>query len=887
MPSSRIDKAMGVVTSDLTEFETYTPSLDLADFEQSQFALPSMKALYARIEQGNYLRKSWYDRWLKTAAEDDLQSLWSAFITWLFKPDLWREIRLLRACIRSPEATRKDLNHCVMVANLQRHQNFFDEVEKHPLTQTQRIACVADEDANLVVAGAGTGKTSTIIAKIGILLRSGEYRPDELLAISYTNKSAQELAERIRDKLNADVRVATFHKLGLSILAQGPLGKPRLAAFAADSVEKGRHISAIIETLKQDSEFRGDYLNFCAYNLIDNKSIWHFNSLAEYKNWLSANRIMSLDGVPKNSNQERLIANWLILNGVRFEYEHPYEHRTSSPDRRQYQPDFWLPDINVYIEHFGIDEQGNTASFINRSDYHAGIEWKRRTHRQYRTRLIETYSWQQGKGTLLSGLKAQLERHGCKFQPISEEKALDLLNAAGNTNVYSTLVAGFLTLYKGNGGKLASGIGGLTVADIERETLFLRLFKSIHEAYEAHNRRHDQIDFEDMIVRASDLAKSGDFKSPYRYILIDEFQDISPGRAELIKNLRDATTDGSVFAVGDDWQSIYRFAGSDIGEMTRFDDAFGTSRKVALDKTFRFDQNLVEVSSQFILKNPAQIQKNIQSDRAAPSPSVTVYQRPPDEPPLQWVLKEIERQSKGDASVLVLERYTFHLPQDPEWRKHEQAYPTLKMQRMTIHGAKGLEADFVVVGLRGGYWGFPSQIIDDPILNLVLHQSDGFPHGEERRLFYVALTRAKKKTFVICETGADESVFTAELIKGPEYPVAVQGLDTAKLGCKKCGSGTMLLRDGSNGRFYGCSNYPFCTHTDQVCGSCLKGLLILNEESGTFECHLCKTSVNACPSCGSGILQLKNGAFGSFMGCSNYWDPDIACKYKDNVTSGV
>ena len=202
---------------------------------------------------------------------------------------------------------------------------------------------------------------------------------------------------------------------------------------------------------------------------------------------------------------------------------------------------------------------------------------------------------------------------------------------------------------------------------------------------------------------------------------------------------------------------------------------------------------------------------------------------------------------------------------------------------MTIHGAKGLEADYAIIGLRGGGWGFPSQIIDDPLLDLVLTQADEYPFGEERRLFYVAITRSRNKSYLVCETEPDQSVFAAELESGNEYPVNVFGVDTKKLQCPKCKSGIMLLRDGSNGHFYGCSNYPLCGYTEQTCPKCRKGFLIKGEDR-SFSCHLCDYQARMCPRCETGVLQLRTGeAYGAFYGCSNYNDPDIKCRYKENV----
>ena len=712
------------------------------------------------------------------------------------------------------------------------------------------------------------------------MLRTGQCKPEEILAISFTNKSANELAERVAEKLGVEVRISTFHKLGLSVLAHAGKGKPLLAPFAADPKEKLTHLHSIISKLKEDHVFVEKLGEFCAYYRVEPKQLWHFNSLAEYANWLRSNKIASLDGFTKKSYQECIIANWLILNGVEFVYEHPYEHDTKTPERRQYCPDFWIPKSGLYIEHFGVDENGNTAPFINADDYKRSMEWKRNTHKQFGTTLIETYSWEHDKGLLIAKLSDSLRKAGCTLAPISPAKALEMMNEKGVIDQFSELACTFLTLYKGNANRLLNRDRADSLLGNRREKIFLELFDYIFTEYQQRNKKLGQIDFEDMIVLAAQAVRSGQFKSYYRYILIDEFQDISPGRAELINAIRSSGPECSLFAVGDDWQSIYRFTGSDIGGMTRFPELFGATRQVNLDTTFRFDNMAAETSSAFILKNKVQIPKQLETVKKSADPSLVLYRLAPKEAPLDWALSEISQQAKAGASVLILERYKFDLPDDDEWKRLSGKYPQLRLNRMSIHAAKGLEADFVVMGLRGGRWGFPCQIVDDPIFEMVLSQADEFPHGEERRLFYVAITRAKHKTILVAETGAGVSAFTDELLSEKEYLISVRGEDTARLLCKECGSGTMLLRDGSNGRFYGCSNFPLCRNTEQTCPECREGLFVA-AKGASFECHRCGYQARMCPKCKSGILQSRKGPYGAFYGCSNYRDPEINCGFTE------
>jgi len=806
---------------------------------------------------------------------------------------VWESRNLVKKILSNRSNFRDFVNNQIIDEVIRKNSDYFDSVEKNPLTAKQREAVASDEDSTLIIAGAGTGKTSTIVAKIGHLVKSGQCKPEEILAISYTNKSANELMERVRETLNLEVSVSTFHKLGMNILAKAEMGKPLLVDFAADPVQKAHFIETLIDELKKNKDFERKLVEFLVLYRIADKQIWEFSSLAEYVNWLRSNNIVSLDGIRKKSYQECLIANWLILNGIPFVYEKSYKYSTKTVEHSQYCPDFYLIDSDIYIEHFGIDKNGKTAPYINNQIYLEGMQWKRETHKTCNTKLIETFSWEFGSGVLFENLDKQLKSYGCVFKPTSSDEALNLLNHAGHINGFSELVASFLTLYKGNDNKLAKNLD-LDDLNLAREKRFLELFYQILEEYEKQNLSNGRIDFEDMISLATKSINNTSFNSPYKYILIDEFQDISTGRVALIKALQKNVKDCAIFAVGDDWQSIYRFAGSDIGVMTKFVEFFGATRQVTLETTFRFSNEAAQVSGTFILKNRAQIPKTLTSINSLKEPSLVLHKTDVassakkgfSEGPLDWILADIESQisSNKKASVLILERYKFHLPERSLLDDLQKKFPKLllinegQLNTLSIHAAKGLEADYVIVGLRGGSWGFPSQVIDDPLLNLVLTQADDYLFGEERRLFYVAITRARYKTYLACETGLAQSIFFDELNNSNEYSVSVSGVNTKKLLCTKCQSGNMLLRDGINGQFYGCSNFPHCNHSEQTCTKCRKGFLV-KEDGKAWTCHICGFEISPCPKCKMGILKLKNGVNGAFYGCSNFSDPEIKCRY--------
>jgi DNA helicase-4 len=314
------------------------------------------------------------------------------------------------------------------------------------------------------------------------------------------------------------------------------------------------------------------------------------------------------------------------------------------------------------------------------------------------------------------------------------------------------------------------------------------------------------VDFDDMLNDAIDVIESGAWQSPYRVVLVDEFQDVSHARARLISAL--VSNPGRfLFAVGDDWQSIYRFAGSDISVMTRFEQTFGRGQVLRLERTFRNGQELSTIAGDFVMKNPAQLRKTVRSSLSYPAP-VKLVQAETDAATSRAIadrLADIRRQLAPDerASVKVLGRY----------RRGVELMPPRGDRRLdvtfqTIHQSKGLEADHViVVGLDRG--GFPSIKQDDPILRLAMPDAEPFAYAEERRLFYVALTRARKSVMLIARTGR-ESEFVTELLKqGAISETGAAEASPPKV-CPKCGRGLLVERKSRYGIFLACNRFPAC-----------------------------------------------------------------------------
>ena len=798
------------------------------------------------------------------------------------------EIRMLKAIqdfSDDSEGFRARACETFVAKELARSRDFFERVEARPLTDEQRRAVVVDDDRNLVVAAAGSGKTSVIVAKAGWLIRKGYRRPSELLLLAFAKDAQEEMKERVRKRLGvqlgAELTVRTFHSLGMSIIGEAERRRPAVAKAALDDHALFDLLKAIVGDLVADPRHADDVLGWFAGHFAPYRSEFEFRTQGEYWAYLRDNEVRSLQGEKLKSFEECEIANFLYLNGVPYEYERAYEHDTATWDKRQYQPDFTLTDAGIYIEHFALSASNDTPPFIDRDEYLRSLEWKRRLHAEHGTVLVETYSHEKDAGRLTGNLADKLAVHGIKLSPIPSRNTFSVLEQQGRIEPFTRLVATFLHHYKG--AQLSSDEVARRAAGAQnrlRAEAFLTVFIPVYERYQESLARKRQIDFHDMISNATEHVRSGRYRNRYGYILVDEFQDISDGRARLLKALLDTSDTAQLFAVGDDWQAIFRFAGSDIGIMREFTARFGKGERVNLETTFRCTDRIANVATRFVLSNPAQIRKRVTSIFNAAEPCVhLLFARDTSPDPLAEALNAIAAHAAGEdehSTVLLLGRYRHTRPQNMD--ALARAHFNLKLSFMTVHGSKGLEADYVVVlGMYSGKYGFPSEIVDDPLLDLVLAAPEAYPNAEERRLFYVAVTRARRGVYLVVDDGTP-SAFVEELMK-EGYDVEVHGKQPERdVPCPECTHGRLQRRRSARdgGIFYGCSHWPYCEYRQSGCPHCGTGLLA--KADGDYRCRDCRQAVEGCPTC-SGWLKEKRGKYGPFIGCSNW--PD--CRYTRNV----
>ena len=487
-----------------------------------------------------------------------------------------------------------------------------------PLTDEQAEAVATDEDVTLVLAGAGTGKTSVIVGKVAHLVRNQGVSPDEVLVLAFNRKAADEIMGRLAGDLST-AHVHTFHRFGRRVIADVEKAKPTIARYAGES-ELPAALKGILCELLNDPQQSDATANFIASYHGAYESAFDFDTQDEYDSYIRSVELKTLSGARVKSFEELEIANYLTKHGVKFCYERPYPKRTQTPEYRQYQPDFFLPDYDIYIEHYALDERGRPPR--RWKGYKERVEWHRRTHKKYCTKLIETYSWQHKEGILLPKLRERLERKDVWFERVSQRE-LVLQLARQLIEWLARLLAKFLNHVKTNGllsEELRARAG--KHGTLWRNEGFLEVFEQVRTRYEQRLRAEGKLDFHDLIDRAAHYIRDGRWETPYRYVLVDEFQDISVGRMKLLEALR--RDDTAYFLVGDDWQSINRFAGSDVGLVRNCGDYLGHVRTRTLSKTFRFADGILSPSTEFVRRNPEQTQRTLTSASGAEDKGIIV-----------------------------------------------------------------------------------------------------------------------------------------------------------------------------------------------------------------------------------------------------------------------
>lgn len=501
-----------------------------------------------------------------------------------------------KAWLEQGERRRHERNATYTERMLEKYATFFEGIESSPLNPSQARAVVNGEDSLLVLAGAGSGKTSVLVARAGWLLQRGEATEEQILLLAFGRQAALEMDERIAERLHTDaISARTFHALALHIIQQGSKKAPRISELESDT--PARH-KLLIENWQQQCR----------------------EKKAQAKGWRE----------------------WL---SEELEWEVP-------------EGEFWR------------DER------------------------------------------LARRLASRLDR--------------------------------WLSLIRMHGGSQAEMIAGCPQEVRDLFTKRIKLMAPLLKCWKSALKAEEAVDFSGLIHQAVNVLEKGRFISPWKHILVDEFQDISPQRAALLAALRRQNSHTSLYAVGDDWQAIYRFSGAEMALTTAFSHHFGEGDRCALDTTYRFNDRIGEIANGFIQQNPSQLPKPLNSLSKGDKKSVTLLV----DDKLDALLDKLSGYAKPDQRILVLARYHHLRPASLE--KAATRWPKLSIDFMTVHASKGQQADYVIIlGLQQGKDGFPAPARESVMEKALLPQPEDFPDAEERRLLYVAMTRARHRVWLM------------------------------------------------------------------------------------------------------------------------------------------
>lgn len=739
------------------------------------------------------------------------------------------------ALLTDPDA-RSRYNDAFVHAELGRYRSFFDNLDGRSLSDQQREACIRLEDNNLLIASAGSGKSATMVGKVAYVLDKRLYRPDEILVLAFNKSAADELKERISRQLGVEVaqlecKVTTFHALGRGIIEETEGRPPQLADWVEHPAGETRVIEAIIDALvRSDTDFARLWINLLVIHPKADIPAEAFDSKADHDRYLSVRRrkgnatIGTLANIYVKSLQEQSIVNWLWLNSVAFEYERQIPIEEEDGTIRHVHPDFYYPASDTIHEHLAINADGSSPF----ADYVVHAESKMAGYREAELDVFQTSSAQADDGSLLTVLEAELSKREIPFAQKSYAEIVKALEPVIIKH-YHKLIAVCIKHIRASHLTLDMLLErAKSLHDKTRAAEFAHVVWKITEAYSQKLDSDRRIDFDSMIANATRLVETGQYTSPYSLILVDEFQDISEARANLIKALKHQKPFSKIFAVGDDWQSIYRFAGSDITIFTAFDENFGASWQGRLEQTYRCNQLIAETAANFVQRNPLQLRKAVRSSRPAIAKSIRVVPvegdrgKPDFAKACQRLLTRLDGFLGGIAAqwqsaeraklnVMVLWRYN---QLDPFGRT-KPSFENIEVSGMSFHRAKGLEADYtILLDVSEGDYGVPSRIEDDELLNLVMPRPETFEYAEERRLFYVALTRASRGVFLLTNS-REPSRYISELSEIAGENLRFETIDGEPIRqCPACHVGQLVERKGSNKRrFLGCNRFPECDHT--------------------------------------------------------------------------
>ncbi|TRN80710.1 helicase IV, partial [Pseudomonas syringae] len=418
----------------------------------------------------------------------------------------------------------KACNKGHMTRELDACSHLLDNVESKELNDEQARAVICFDNRVQLIASAGSGKTSTMVAKAIYAVHRGFVAPSEIIMLAFNKDAAEELQARGAESLERlgmrglTINAMTFHSLGLKIIGGATGKKPSVPKWATKKDLGLAKLGEIVDSLKDRSdEFRTRWDLFRLVFGRDHSSA-PLSDVAEAFNRDGEGRLVTLNGEHVASQEERLIANWLFYNGVEYAYERRYEHDTATADHRQYVPDFYYPKLSLYHEHFAFDTDGHAPEHF--VDYAQGAAWKRKIHAAYGTELIESTSHQLRTGEIFAHLSRELTSRGVVLDPNPDRPIPESGLVPLEHKDLVKVLRSFISHYKSNSltvGKLYERYDALPTSVFKyRYKMFLELAVPVIEGWDAALELDKGIDFEDMINLAADCLERG-YQSPYAW----------------------------------------------------------------------------------------------------------------------------------------------------------------------------------------------------------------------------------------------------------------------------------------------------------------------------------------------------------------------------------
>ncbi|MBE5317813.1 UvrD-helicase domain-containing protein [Pedobacter sp. MR2016-19] len=660
------------------------------------------------------------------------------------------------------------------------------------LNGQQKKAVVSETKRLLVLAGAGSGKTKTLLQKLIYLIEEKNVNPSNILAITFTKNAVNEMLDRLiisaddtenyreilSDKNKSakekdieryffskkykwidNLTLRTFHSLCYNILRNFGVNefdnKFKIIGETKNHQDEFTKYSAtetsfevmhkiLIECCKSNN-YLLDLKRYILDYLVDKI---HQKNQARPNLYPEGKYYTSLNGTKVRSKSEQYISDWLYRHSIKFEYE-PIINFSDF----DFKPDFFIPEANLYIEHI--------------SDKSYSTKNKEDQFQKANKLLVKTYEKQTEDTALFN---VTLERIVKNRLPANYHYT-NALNFEEEFKFYHKEIKDFLRL-------ALSALDLVKVENIATDLLLKKSQKDQHERvrdfyklaipllkeYQKYCINKSYLDFNDMIIKTIDLFQNhkeiGDkFRQKFEYILVDEFQDVNNLQVALLKLL--LTQNNQLFCVGDDWQSIYGFRGSNVDYIVNFESYFQHSKTIKLNMNYRSTEHIVSASNEVIKNNKFKVEKNIQSFKKSDN-KINIFAGQDENENLDYVAAEVKKLIlKGYLREDILFLYRRSKMFNPYLDRMKQE--KLSVTGKTIHASKGLEAKAVfIIGLTEGNGGFPDIWMEDRIFQAIKISNHDLLFEEERRLFYVAITRAKDELFLITEKG-NESSFLKEI----------------------------------------------------------------------------------------------------------------------------